>query len=68
MFGKEVVSKIGDIIVSKKDYLLGKILLGDSADNIPKVFPNVGPKRVIHLLNNREYLKRLLKDNQAAVH
>ena len=68
LFGKEVVSKIGSVKVPRKDYLLGKILLGDGSDNIPKVFAKVGEKRVIGLINDKERLKKMLKENQAAAH
>lgn len=63
LFGKEVECKIGDIKVTPSEYLLGKILLGDGADNISKVFKGVGNKKVIGLIKDREKLKTMLKEN-----
>lgn len=68
MFGKEITSKIGKTEVSHSEYLLGKILLGDGSDNIPKVFPKVGEKRVISIIRDRARLKKMLKENQAAAY
>lgn len=68
LFGKEIVSKIGSIKVTNEEYLLGKILLGDGSDNIPKVFPKIGEKRVISLIRDKERLKKMLKENQAAAY
>lgn len=64
LHGKKVECKIGDIEVTPDEYLLGKILLGDSADNIQKVFPRVGPKKVIKLIKDKSQLKQKLLENQ----
>lgn len=63
LFGKEVKCKIGNIDVTPKEYLIGKILLGDGADNICKVFKGVGPKKAINLIRNTDKLKTMLKEN-----
>lgn len=63
LFGKEVKCKIGNIDVTPKEYLIGKILLGDGADNICKVFKGVGPKKAINLIRNADKLKTMLKEN-----
>lgn len=63
LFGKEVQCKIGSIEVTPQEYLLGKILLGDGADNIGKVFKGVGPKKAINLIRNKDKLKEMLKEN-----
>ncbi len=63
LFGKEVQCKIGNIEVTPQEYLLGKILLGDGADNIGKVFKGVGPKKAINLIRNKDKLKEMLKEN-----
>jgi 5'-3' exonuclease len=63
LFGKEVQCKIGNIEVTPQEYLLGKIILGDGADNIGKVFKGVGPKKAINLIRNKDKLKEMLKEN-----
>ena len=67
MQGKLVECKLADEEVSHKDYLLGKIILGDGSDNIMKVFPKIGCKRVIPLLRDKEALKAKLKESQDAI-
>lgn len=66
LFGKKVECKIGKEEVTPDEYLLGKILLGDGADNIGKVFKGVGQKKVMALIKDRSKLKELLKENQEA--
>lgn len=66
LFGQPVECKIADVEVTPKEYLLGKILLGDGADNITKVFAGVGPKKVLKLIKDKELLKERLKKDQAA--
>jgi len=68
LFGKEIQCKIGEQKVEPKDYLLSKILLGDGADNIGKVFKGVGNKKVMKLIQDKNELKRMLKEDQAAAH
>ena len=67
MQGKKVECKLGEEPVTHSEYLLSKILLGDGSDNIMKVFPKVGYKRVIPLLRDREALKAKLKESQDAI-
>lgn len=67
MFGREIKPKIGETEVSPADFLLGKILLGDGSDNIPKVFAGIGPKRVMPLIRDRQLLRdKLEADAEAA--
>ena len=68
LLGKEVECKIADCEVTPQEYLLGKILLGDSSDNISKVFKNYGPKKVLNLIHNKEKLKSMLQEDQNAAH
>ena len=63
LFGKEVQCKLAGIDVTPSEYLLGKILLGDGADNIAKVFKGVGPKKALNLIRNKDKLKEMLKEN-----
>lgn len=63
MMGRKHERKIGGEILNAKDFLLSKILLGDNADNINKVFNRVGEKKVLKLINDKETLKQMLKDN-----
>jgi len=66
MQGKIVECKLGEEAVSHSDYLLSKILLGDGSDNIAKVFPRVGIKRVLSLLHDKKLLKERLAESQTA--
>ena len=66
MQGKLVECKLADEEVSHKDYLLGKIILGDGSDNIAKVFPKVGEKRALALLHDKAALRKRLKESQSA--
>jgi len=67
LFGQKVEAKLADEIVSPKEYLLGKIILGDGSDNIKKVFPGVGDKRALKLIRDKKALKeKLAADNDAA--
>lgn len=66
LFGQKVECKVGDMQVTPKEYLISKILLGDGADNINKVFSGVGPKKVLKLIKDKELLKERLKEDQAA--
>lgn len=68
LFGRTVECKIAGIEVTPQEYLLGKLLLGDTSDNISKVFKGVGPKRVIALIRDREKLKSMLKESQDSAH
>lgn len=66
MFGREIKPKIGDVEVSPRDFLLGKILLGDGSDNIPKVFAGIGPKKVMPLIQDRQKLREKLEADAEA--
>lgn len=66
MFGKEVVRDLGGEIVNAKDYLLGKILMGDKSDNIKSVFNRCGPKTALKLVKDKNALKTMLKESQDA--
>ena len=68
LFGKEIECRLGETKLTPQEYLLSKIILGDTADNIPKVFSNIGPKRVINLIRDKDKLKSMLKENQAAAY
>ena len=67
MQGKKVECKLGEEVLTHSEYLLSKILLGDGSDNIMKVFPKIGCKRVIPLLRDKEALKAKLKESQDAI-
>jgi len=52
-------SSIGD---PKNDLEL-KIIMGDSSDNIPSVFPKCGPKTAIKCIEDPEFFKKKMSDN-----
>lgn len=62
--GKHVLPVVGNTQVSSSQYLLSKILLGDGADNIPKVFKGVGPKKALNLIMDPIKLDEMLKESQ----
>lgn len=64
LFGKEVKRILGGEEVCAKDYLLGKILMGDKSDNIKQVFNKCGPKTALKLVKNKEVLKKMLDESQ----
>jgi 5'-3' exonuclease len=66
LFGKEVLCEVANEPVTRQEYLLTKILVGDTSDNIKQVFPRVGPKRALALVRNKEELKKKLTENQDA--
>ena len=66
LFGKKIVPKINDEEVSRKEYLICKILTGDKSDNIESVFTRVGPKKALNLARDLESLKNKLKEDQTA--
>ena len=65
LFGKEAQRDLGGEIVSAKDYLLGKILMGDRSDNIKQVFTRCGPKTALKWTKDKESLKKVLKEDQS---
>lgn len=67
LYGREVKRTLGDEEVSAEDFLLGKILMGDTSDNIPQVFKKCGPKTALKLVKDKELLKQRLAESQDAV-
>lgn len=65
LFGKEAQRDLGGEIVSAKDYLLGKILMGDRSDNISQVFTRCGPKTALKWTKDKAALKKVLKEDQS---
>lgn len=49
--------------VTANDFLLWKIILGDKSDNIPNIKERIGNKKAWKLLQDKETLKSLLKDD-----
>lgn len=47
-----------------KDDLMIKIIMGDSSDNIPSVFPKCGIKTAQKCIESQEYFKKKMADNQ----
>ena len=66
LFGKEAKRTLGDEEVSARDFLLGKILMGDRSDNIKQVFPRCGPKTALSLTKDRENLRKMLTEDRDA--
>lgn len=66
LFGQKVEPKLCDKIITPKEYLKCKILLGDGSDNISKVFSGVGPKKALKLINDPTALKKKLLEDQNA--
>jgi 5'-3' exonuclease len=46
-----------------KDDLEIKIIMGDSSDNIPSVFPKCGPKTAQKCIENPDFFKKKMEDN-----
>jgi len=44
--------------------LFCKIIMGDTSDNIPSVFPKCGPKTALKYFENKELLQKKLKENE----
>ena len=65
LFGKEAKRDLGGEIVSAKDYLVGKILMGDRSDNIQQVFTRCGPKTALKWTKDKEALKKTLKEDHS---
>ena len=65
LFGKEAKRDLGGEIVSAKDYLVGKILMGDRSDNIQQVFLRCGPKTALKWTKDKDALKKTLKENHS---
>ena len=52
-------------MLTSKEYLLRKVLIGDSSDNIPQVFPRVGPAKAEKIIREGSLNERLEKDENA---
>ena len=65
LFGKEAKRDLGGEIVSAKDYLVGKILMGDRSDNIQQVFFRCGPKTALKWTKDKDALKKTLKEDHS---
>ena len=65
LFGKEAKRDLGGEVVSAKDYLIGKILMGDRSDNIQQVFTRCGPKTALKWTKDKEALKKTLKEDHS---
>ena len=61
-----VKTTTGKVILERKDFLLWKIIRGDPSDNIKGLFPGVGDVKSIPLAQDREKLKQLLREDNAA--
>lgn len=46
-----------------EDDLEIKIIMGDTSDNIPSVFPKCGPKTALKCIENPEFFKKKLEEN-----
>lgn len=53
--------------ISANDFLLYKIILGDSSDNIPNIKSGIGPKKAYNLMKDTQKLKKLLKQDVTIV-
>jgi 5'-3' exonuclease len=66
--GKEIFPEpYKEVKVSNRQYLLSKILTGDSSDNIPQVFPRCGYATAMKLVLNPDALKEKLKNDPIAL-
>lgn len=62
----KLVSREGKTgMLTANEFLLRKVLIGDSSDNIPQVFPRVGPARAEKIIKEG-VLDECLKGNEAA--
>lgn len=57
---KAVKQKFDLNSISASDFLLFKILIGDSADNIPNVKPGLGPKKALKYVLDKKLLHRII--------
>ena len=55
------VKQLDEGMTSEK-FLLQKILMGDNSDEISGIYPKVGPKTTLNLINNSGLLKAKLND------
>ena len=52
--------------LSPREFLLQRIISGDSSDEIPGILPRVGPKKSYALVKNRENLQKILNNDTKA--
>lgn len=64
MAGNPVKRVVCGTEVSPEDYLLWKIIRGDSSDNISGVFSGVGEKKSLKLVNDKPTLMKKLSESQ----
>lgn len=50
--------------ITANDFLLYKIIVGDSSDDIPNIKSGLGPKRAFELVTNKQKLKKLLTEDK----
>ena len=62
MFGKNVIESTFEKfkVDNANDYILVKAITGDKADNIPQVFPRVGPATAAKAIKDKEYFRKKL--------
>jgi len=51
------------ITVTPKEYLITKVILGDTADEIPKVYSGCGPATALSISRDEDTFKRLIEDH-----
>lgn len=52
--------------ITANEFLLFKIIVGDSSDDIPNIKEGIGPKRALELVTNKQKLKKLLTEDHIA--
>ena len=70
MWGEKIERTIKDVSetpLTRSDFLLWKIVRGDTSDNIKNVFPRVGDKKSYVLVQDRDMLKQKLSESNDAV-
>lgn len=50
--------------ITANDFLLFKIIVGDSSDDIPNIKDGIGPKRAFDLVTDKNKLKKLLTEDK----
>jgi 5'-3' exonuclease len=60
-----LVVKLGKekVTVTPKEYLVIKVILGDTADEIPKVYSGCGPSTALNISRDPDTFKRLIEDH-----
>ena len=66
--GKKISAKVKvkgqEIDLDSSLFLRQKIIMGDSSDNIPAIYPKTGPVKAYKLASDHDALKNLLIENQ----